>query len=152
MMKLSESDRVAVARYTDGEMGAGERTAFEDRLRVEPALQEVLAETEALRGVFAVARDAACPALRPGLADRVLQRLQRGAPVAEPAAGDRVLRLARISTLAAAVVFAVAVLFATGVLRLPDQGRLQADAAAELIRVLDAQIAASQAPPGTLPR
>ncbi len=148
MTKLSEPDRVAVARYLDGETKAEARTAFEARLHAEPALAEALAEANALRGIFACARTEPAPVLRPGLGDRVLQRLQRvDGGTTDLGIERRVVRLARICVVAAAVIFAFAVLFGSGAARLPDSGHLQADASSELIKVLDAKMKAAQ-PPG----
>lgn len=140
----NDNDRVAVNRYVDAEMSAPQRTAFEARLRAEPALAELLAEAEALRAVFAVARAEPAPMRRAGMSARVLARLQAGAP--EEGRGDlerQIQRVARACVLAAAAVLLVATLFAAGILRLPDSGQLQADSGSELIRALDAKIQAA---------
>jgi len=143
----NENDRADVGRYLDGEMPAPARAAFEARLRAEPELTEVLAEAEALRAVFAVAKTEPPPVRRAGLSGRVLARL-RFATESDPRAEleRSVLRVARACVLAAAAVFAVATLFATGLLRLQGSGHLQADAGQELIRALDAKIQGAEAP------
>jgi hypothetical protein len=139
-----DNDLVSIGRYVDGEMTATEQFEFEARQRAEPAFADLVAEAEGLRAVFAVGRSEPAPALRPGLAQRVLGRLQRGD------SGDvrieverRIVKVARACLLAAAAVLAVATLFATGVLGRADGGQLQADAGAELIRTLDAEIQAA---------
>lgn len=147
MMKPNEHDRVAVARYLDGEMAVDERERFEVRLRSEPLLADVEAEAQALRGVFVCAQGEAAPALRSGFSDRVVRRLQNAESHANPTEVERrVLYLARACVVAAAIVFVVATLFATGVLQMPDSGHLQADTSAELIRALDAKMQAAQQP------
>jgi len=152
MSRIDQHDRIAAARFVDGEMQPEERAAFAARVESDPALAEAVAEVEACRALFRRARTEQPVPLRAGFADRVVQRARDEERVRSAELERRIVRMARICVAAAAAVILAAVLFVTGVIRMPDAGVLQADATAEMIRELDERIQAAEAPPRTLGR
>lgn len=149
-MSVHTEDRILAARYVDQQMAADEQAAFVVRLAADAALQAVVVELQAMRGMFATVAAEPVPTLRAGFAERVSQRLRRevGEVTTSTAAVEhRVLSLARWCVLAAAVLFTVALLWWRGALRPADPGKLQADNGSALIRSLDEQIRAAETAP-----
>lgn len=139
---LDDRDLMDADRYVDATLSADDRTAFELRLRSNPALAEAVQQAEALRGIFRAARAEPAPAVREGFGARVLQRVKSEAGVTAELAGlseRQVVTMARWCVVAAAVIFTVALLLASGVLRPLDSGQLQADDEV-LIQQLDQRI------------